>query len=430
LLQQLDDVLDYLKILKLIMITREKIDNENWLNEYKSSNGLTSENLIINNIVFWYSKVLHELMEQDMCNQNSYNFILDLCQETMRLSKKHHLRLSKREYPMKSFTWNNPFVFEMLMFSSPELAKRILEKTGKNLPPSEESFNLINNTNWIFNKHNEISLEKLEQKIIDKAEEQLLKGTDLDVYNEIFSSKILEKKSPIQILYEFETGKKFYNADLDLKESIAVMSTQSIIESTEYEKNIELRLDNHMKNYSSLKMKENPKKIRNDRSKIMEMTMIILDFKKIDKLTITKILLHKELNELFTKDELECMIKVAQQRGLMWSHWQKCEDYLLYVIYDTEGPWYDKFFFDYAGEILQKKFLNEKEFAEEIDRYCKKSPINGKGAVFEDYVKARYYFEKEKPLLDKTEEKKKKLKKFKHKVEVIHADEFFKNFTS
>jgi hypothetical protein len=425
LLQQIDDTFDYLKELKLVMELRKKVENEKWLNDYEFPYGIISEKLILNNIIFWFSKVLYELLEQDLHKSRSFDFIFDLCQETMKLSKKHKLWLSDGAYPEKSFTWNNPFIFELLMASKPDLAFEKWDKNGKIFPATQESFDLIKNENWIFNKKNILSLEKIEETVRKDAEKQLIKGTNEDVYNDIATSKMMERYSPLQPLYEYQTGKPFYPSELDLKESIALLSTQSIIESTEYKKNVDLRLNHHFSNYSSFKDEKNPKDIKHNSGKIADMTWVILEFKSLDSISINKIRVHKDLNKYYTKDEIEIMIMVGKHRGKSWLQWQECQDYILYKIYDKNGPWYNKFFYNWAGEIINKKYSNEKELLLEIHKYCKRPPLKNKGGIFEDYVKARYYFEKEKPILDEEKRNRKKSKKFKYKLEVRNFADLF-----
>lgn len=428
LLQQIDDAFESLKTLKLVYEARKKIENENWLSKYKFPYGMISEQLILKNIVFWFSKVLNELLEQDLHHQGSHKFIYDLCQETMKLAKKHKLWLSDGAYPEKSFTWNNPFIFELLIASNPEIAVKIWDKNGKNLPPSKKSFDLIKNENWIFNKNGIISLEKLEEKIIKDAEKQLIKGTNLDIYNKIAISKVMEKYSPLQPLYEHETGKKFYPGDLDIKESIALLSTQSILESTVYERDIELRLDYFFSGWFLGDNMKDYKSIKHNSLKVSDMTTLVYSIiKSRDKLTLEKFKRHNKINDFFRKNEIELLIYVTKEMGKLWINRNECEYLILVKLYEKDGAWYTKYFYEWAKEIINKNLSGKDELLKEIDKYCKRLPLKDKGAVFEGYVKARYYFEKIKPVLDKEREEKEKSKKFKYKIEVRDFKDLFQD---
>ena len=48
------------------------------------------------------------------------------------------------------------------------------------------------------------------------------------------------------------------------------------------------------------------------------------------------------------------MINTAKQKSKIWKHKDDCEQYLWYKLHEEDGPWYDKYIYNYAKDIIEK----------------------------------------------------------------------------
>lgn len=428
LLQEFDDAFENFRRLKFVYELRKKIEDEKWLSRYSFPYGLVSEKLLLRNIISWFSKALYELLEQDSGNPNSYQFLIDLYKEVCRLSKKHNLQLSEYPYPEKEFTLNSDFFFSLLFASDPDLAKQIDEKYNQYPESVRDPFDLIKNKTWFYLNGTFNSMESIEENERHLAEKRMIHGSNSDFDPRIDTAGHFDNKSPLMPLYEKETGKKFYPSDLDIEDSIAILSTSSIIESSEYNKNLELRLDYFFKGWFMGSDVSNYKNLKNDYRKVADMlTLVFSIIHETDSVSTKKFLQHHQLNKYFTEEEIKLMITIKKEQETLWYNRNQCEDALWFKLNDVKGPWYDQYFYSWADEIIKENLPSWDDNLKLIDQYSKRPPLKDKGGAFESYVNARIYFEKVKPIEDKKRKQLEKTKKFKYKIEVKKFDDILKD---
>lgn len=425
LLSEVDDVFERLKRFKFLTELHKKIKKEKWPKNYKFPQGVISEKLLLRNIISIFSKSLYEILEQDSDKSSSYKFLIDLYYTVCKLAKKHNLWLGNHPYPEKEFINNTPFFYMLLFASNPDFAIEWIDNRDKYYDPFKDTFDLIEKKGWFYDNKNIKSLERIEKEIKEDADKILRKGTNCDYDMKIASTSITEI-SPLIYLYEKEKGKQFYNAELEMDDTVALLSTNSIIESSLYKKNIDIRLDYYFNNWFMGYRYDDYKSLKDSELKVYEMeTLVRSIIKNTNKLTLERFRKHNLVNKYFSEPEIELMISIFRQAGKKWRDRHECEYYLWYSLYDKGGIWYDPYVYELAGEIVEKNLDNWEETLKVIHEYNQRLPLKGKGYAFECYVNARIFYEKEKPIKDKEQEEREKKKKFKYKVEVRDFKDLF-----
>jgi len=408
-LKQFDNAFEQLKKIKLIYLLRKKIDNEKWLSKYNFPYGVISEKLLLENLIFYFSKALYDLVEQDSSSKKSFNFLLDLKDNVNKSAKKNNITLSSGAYPEKMFTHHSNFFYLLLFSSDPLLAKLFNERPNELREYFKGCFSIIQNKDWFYNSKKTVSLEKIENDIINFADKKLSKGTNIDEIPKIINAEDSSKDSPLIHYYQMQKKKSFYEKDFDSFENIAVLSSNSMIESSESKRNLDLVLTYFFNSYC---LTADFKKEKDSCLKVLYMCSLIIHVRhiKIDRILIEEFKQHEKINEFFTPGEIELMVSIINDHN--WKDRDECEYNLWIKLYDKNGPWEDKWFTVFAEEFIQH--LNRGESYEtRLGEYGEKLQIKNKPAAFEEYLNSKIYFEIEKP---KKGNEKKKNKKYKYKT--------------
>ncbi len=383
LLMELDLVFDKLKKLKLVFETRKKI--EQGLLPTKDMPAICiSEDLILHTILFKFFRAIYDVIEQDSGNEKSHRFIIELMKQSCKIGKDIGLNICPKDensaYPEKSFArWLMP---SDLFLKNEELADIFLRRKD-----------IKNDGDWFYNKLNLMTLEQLEEIAKEERDQYMSKGHSILVKD--------FDKAPILWWYKHKTGKNFYNKELDIDESIAVLSTSSLRESEEYDKNIDLRLDSLFGKQGSFIGGEHPIKIRPKHRKVIEMLDLILFSRPVrDVLSITKFRSHEKIKEFFSDEEIEFMIKIFKSDE--WQGHNELEKYIWYQSFEPEGLWHDEELYKLANEeinLLEKKLKGNfsnfslSEYSSFLEvKYKNNKQVKKNLSDFIEYMEAKIYF--------------------------------------
>lgn len=379
LIEQYDSAFENLKLFKEILETRKKNSKENNLFDKNFEYGLISETLLIKTLLMYYNKALFELIEQDLGHKKSHDFIFDLWQETMNLAKKHKLKLSNREYPLKTFTQNHPFLFFFIFSTDIEIGMKIINEVGhKNLALTEEYLEILKNNGWFFSEKYP-SIERIEEYENQRSIFEWINADNFKNFTDLGAFKFADDGTPL--LFH---KKKYEKIDVD-KSNLAVLITGSIIES-QMHKNIGVALDYYFKNIFS---KSNHDDLNERHNHIISLFIMVLKNFRGSDLKIFKN--DVRIGRHYTKEEINLIVKVHLRKGIDWNTHQELGDLLLIKLFENDGPWYNAHFYKFAEEIIQKEYNDAEEFEKEINKYLKKTPIKEKKEIFRCYVRARFF---------------------------------------